>query len=143
MTSTVLPDASTPFGARVAERLRTEPVIWLTTVAADGTPQPNPVWFIADGPRILVYNRTNAVRLRHIQRNPRVALHFNATANGGDVVVLVGTATIRDDQPPCYEVPAYVAKYGKRAAEISGTVEAFAAEYAVAVRIDVDRVRGF
>jgi hypothetical protein len=39
----VLPDPATPFGARVARRLRDETVIWLTAVAADGTPQPNPV----------------------------------------------------------------------------------------------------
>ena len=43
---TVLPDAGTPFGDRVRERLVDEQVIWLTTVGADGTPQPNPVWFL-------------------------------------------------------------------------------------------------
>ncbi|WAX58089.1 hypothetical protein M6B22_04785 [Jatrophihabitans cynanchi] len=37
---TVLPAAGTPFGDRVRERLADEQVIWLTTVGADGTPQP-------------------------------------------------------------------------------------------------------
>jgi hypothetical protein len=41
--SSVLPDPATPFGERVARRLREEAVIWLTTMGADGTPQPNPV----------------------------------------------------------------------------------------------------
>ncbi len=45
---------STPFGARVAQRLREEHLIWLTTVGADGTPQPNPVWFLWDGASVLV-----------------------------------------------------------------------------------------
>jgi len=41
----VLPDPTTPFGERVARRLREEPVIWFTSTSRDGTPQPNPVWF--------------------------------------------------------------------------------------------------
>jgi hypothetical protein len=36
--SSVLPDPATPFGARVARRLREEVIIWLAAVAADGTP---------------------------------------------------------------------------------------------------------
>ena len=43
--SNVLPDTTTPFGRQVARRLQEEPIGWLTTVGADGTPQPNPVWF--------------------------------------------------------------------------------------------------
>lgn len=39
-------DLTTEYGARVARRLQDEQVIWLTTVGRDGTPQPNPVWFI-------------------------------------------------------------------------------------------------
>ena len=49
----VLPDPATPFGACVAQRLREDAVIWLTTVAANGTPQPNPVWFLWDGHSVL------------------------------------------------------------------------------------------
>ena len=36
-------DPSTPFGERVRRRLRDVVVVWLNTVGADGTPQPNPV----------------------------------------------------------------------------------------------------
>lgn len=42
-------DATTDFGRRVRERLTEESVAWLTTVGRDGTPQPNPVWFLWDG----------------------------------------------------------------------------------------------
>ncbi|MFE4564688.1 pyridoxamine 5'-phosphate oxidase family protein [Streptomyces anulatus] len=38
-------DAATPFGEEVGKRLAEEHVIWLTTIGADTTPQPNPVWF--------------------------------------------------------------------------------------------------
>ena len=49
-------DVSTPFGKRIAERLETEIMVWLTTVAPDGAPQPNPVWFLWDGSTLLVYS---------------------------------------------------------------------------------------
>ncbi|MFQ5612516.1 MAG: hypothetical protein ACE5H9_10325 [Anaerolineae bacterium] len=39
-------DLSTEFGLRVARRLREERIIWLTTLRADQTPQPSPVWFL-------------------------------------------------------------------------------------------------
>ena len=57
MTEGPLPDAGSNFGRRVRERLRVEQVIWLTTTQADGTPQPNPVWFVWEDPdTLIVYN---------------------------------------------------------------------------------------
>jgi PPOX class probable F420-dependent enzyme len=143
VTDDVLPDPATRFGARVAKRLRDEIVIWLTTVGADGTPQPNPVWFLADGSTILVYNQTTARRLVHIRRNPRVALNFDGDDRGGDIIVLSGRAEIVDNQPLAHEVPAYLDKYSAAAARVSGDVEAFSAAYPVALRITIDKVRGF
>jgi PPOX class probable F420-dependent enzyme len=143
MNNDVLPDPATRFGRRVRDRLRDETVIWLTTTGADGTPQPNPVWFLADGATILVYNRPNARRLRHIDRQPRVSLHFDSDGRGGNVVVLTGRAEVVSEQPLAHEVPAYMAKYGRAAAAISSDEAAFAADYSVALRITVDRVRGF
>jgi len=93
-----LPDPSTPFGAAVRDRLSTDKIIWLTTVGADGTPQPNPVWFLFDGETILTYNRPAAHRLNHIQSRPRVSLNLNQ--RDGDVMVLVGHAERIDDVPP-------------------------------------------
>src|SRR5215831_5912700 len=91
-TATILPDPATPFGERVARRLREEVVIWLTTTGSDGTPQPAPVWFLWEGESFLIYTLTNAKRLAHIERNPRVALHFDSDGTGGDIVVFTGEA---------------------------------------------------
>jgi predicted pyridoxine 5'-phosphate oxidase superfamily flavin-nucleotide-binding protein len=38
-------DTSTEFGAKVVQRIEEQKLAWLTTVSADGTPQPNPVRF--------------------------------------------------------------------------------------------------
>jgi PPOX class probable F420-dependent enzyme len=139
----VLPDPETPFGRRVRARLEAETVIWFTTVGADGTPQPNPVWFLWHDGGLLVFNQSGAKRLAHIQARPRVSLHFDGNGKGGDIVVLTGTARRVDGHPQSHEVPEYVAKYGEAMKSISGDAEKFGADYPVALLIDVTRVRGF
>jgi PPOX class probable F420-dependent enzyme len=142
MASDVLPDPDSEFGERVRARLRDEIVIWFTTVGADATPQPNPVWFVWEDPAtVLIYNMTTAARLAHIASNPRVSLNLNSTAQGGDVVVLTGRAEIAPQLPAPHEHPEYVAKYGGPMARVSGSVEAFSATYSVPVRVQVERVR--
>lgn len=144
MTISVLPDPTTPFGRRVADRLRDERVIWLTTVAADGTPQPNPVWFIPESDdEILIYNRHNANRLTHVRQRPRVTLHFDGDGQGGDIVVLNGDAELLSDRPPPHQHPAYLAKYQQAMIRVSGSPEAFGATYPTAIRVRLTRVRGF
>jgi PPOX class probable F420-dependent enzyme len=142
MNASILPDPSTPFGRRVQARLRQERVIWLTTVGADGTPQPNPVWFLWDGSSFLVYSLGDAQRLRHIERNPRVALHFDGNGQGGDIAVITGSARRSPSEPPADQVPAYVDKYRDFIARNFGTPEAFAQRYPVALRITPEHARG-
>jgi PPOX class probable F420-dependent enzyme len=142
--SDVLPPAGTPFGDRVRQRLRDERVIWLTTVGADGTPQPNPVWFLWQDPSsLLIYNRAEAHRLAHIARNSRVALHLDGDGQGGNIVVLTGSASVVSDHPLAHEHPEYIAKYEAAAARVGGTPAEFAAQYPVALIVHVDKVRGF
>ncbi|HWG11897.1 MAG TPA: pyridoxamine 5'-phosphate oxidase family protein [Streptosporangiaceae bacterium] len=71
MATDVLPDAATPFGQRVRARLRSDEVIWIVTVGADGRPQPNPVGFCRDGgAEFVIYSRPDARRLRHLRERP-------------------------------------------------------------------------
>jgi PPOX class probable F420-dependent enzyme len=142
VATNVLPDPSTPFGERVRTRLRDDTIAWLTTVGDDGTPQPNPIWFLWDGETFLVYNRADAHRLRHVRARPRVSLNLDGNGTGGDIVVVTGRAEVVEGEPPAHEVPDYVAKYGARIRAIAGSPEAFAAVYPVALRIHPTRVRG-
>src|SRR5579863_5237898 len=141
--SFALPDPQTPFGERVARRLREEIVIWLTTVGRDGTPQPNPVWFVWDGTSFLIYTLSDAARLGHIARNPHVALHLESGGRGNDIVIFTGEARVTSDDLPSDQHPDYLAKYRTRMIRVSGSVEQFAAEYPVTVRVTPAKVRGF
>jgi PPOX class probable F420-dependent enzyme len=141
--STRVVDTGTEFGAKVAARLDSEQVIWLTTVGASGAPQPNPVWFRWDGEEFLFFSQADKPKLRNIARNPRVSLNLNATETGGNVVILTGSARIDESGAIAEEIAAYTAKYTSGLVDISMTDEEFFAEYSVAVRIKPDRLRGF
>ena len=143
MISEAFPDPATAFGRRVRQRLHSEQVAWLTTVGADGTPQPNPVWFLWDDTHVLVYNRPDANRLTHIQMRPQVSLHLDSDGRGGDIVVLTGHAQILDPHPLPHELPGYLDKYRESMTRVSGSPEAFSEAYPVPVRLEVVRVRGF
>ena len=139
-----LPDPSTPFGERVARRLREDRLIWFTTVDAKGTPQPTPVWFLWDetNSTILIYSRADAKRLEHLQRNSRVALNFDGNGTGGDIIVITGEAQVSTDDPPADRLPIYVEKYRAFIARGYTTAEAFAAIYSVPLRIHPIAIRG-
>jgi PPOX class probable F420-dependent enzyme len=136
-------DTATPFGERAERRLREDRLAWLTTVSADGTPQPVPVWFLWDGAdSFLIYSKPNTAKLRNIAARPRVSLHLDGNGQGGDIVAVLGHAAVAND-PPAHEIPAYVQKYGAFIARNTWTPESFAADYSVPLRITATGLRGW
>jgi PPOX class probable F420-dependent enzyme len=141
--SSAMPPTSTPFGERVARRLREEKVAWLTTVGADGAPQPNPVWFLWEGDTILMYSLPHAARVANIKRNPRVSFNFDGDGTGENIIVIAGEARICPEVPSAAENRAYANKYAGYIADGPwGTPEKFAAKYTVPIRITPMKVRG-
>ena len=126
---------------KVAQRLRRELVIWLTTVRADGMPQPTPVWFLWDGDTFLIYTKPNARKLRNIAHDSKVALNLNCDEWGSKVVVLTGEASLDLAAPPVNRNPAYMRKYREGIKQIEMTPDSMASEYSVAIRLKPIRVR--
>jgi PPOX class probable F420-dependent enzyme len=135
-------DTSTEFGARVARRLRDETVMWLTTVRADGSPDPSPIWFHWDGQSFLIYSQPNTQKLRNIERTPNVALNFDGNGSGGDIIIFNGEARIAPDELPAHQVPDYAAKYADGFRRIGMSPEQFSQAYSVPIRVTPTRVRG-
>jgi PPOX class probable F420-dependent enzyme len=125
----------------LAQRLRTETVAWITTVAPGGQPQSSPVWFLWDAGVFLVYAQPHSWKVRNIRANPKVSLHLNSDDHGGRVVTFEGSAQIAEGHPQGHEVPAYLAKYRDGIAGIGMTPEQMGAEYSTALRIAPTRVR--
>ena len=136
-------DTNTPFGERAQRRLRDDKLAWLTTVTADGTPQPVPVWFLWDGAlSFLIYSKPDTAKLRNIAARPRVSLHLDGNSQGGDIVVVLGDAAVTSERPAA-EVPEYVEKYAAFIARNTWTPESFAGDYSVPLRITATGLRGF
>jgi PPOX class probable F420-dependent enzyme len=136
-------DTSTDFGKKVERRLRDEHLAWITTVSADGTPQPNPVWFLWENGVILVVSKPDAVKLRHIERRPRVGFNLEGGADGEDIVVLTGSATVSSEPLPAATIEAYLAKYHEDILALGMTDQQMLAEYNVTIRITPEKLRGW
>lgn len=138
----VVIDETTEFGSRVARHLREEHVVWLTTVTPTGAPLPRPVGFLWDGGEIVsVYSQPGA-RVRNIASNPKVTLNFAGDGQGGDIVILDGTAEIVAGAPSAAENEAWVAKYARDWERGRMTAEFFAERFSVPVRIRISRLHG-
>jgi PPOX class probable F420-dependent enzyme len=136
-------DTSTSFGERAARRLREERVGWLTTVRRDGLPQPSPVWFLWDGDETFVlFSQPDKQKLRNIARSPHVSLNLDGNGQGGDIVIVSGTAEIDTDAPSAAEVPDYVIKYADGFRRLGMSAEQFAATYSVPLRLRATGLRG-
>ena len=136
-------DPSSKGHAHAERRLRSEAVVWLTTVRADGQAQSSPVWFLWDGQTFLLYSQPGAQKVRNLAANPKVALHLDDDGSGGDVVTVEGTATVEPDTPRPDRVEAYLAKYQAAIADLGYEPGPFARTYSTAIRIRPTRVRVF
>jgi PPOX class probable F420-dependent enzyme len=138
----VIIDESTAFGARVAEHLRTEIVVWMTTVTPAGAPLPMPVWFLWEGGESVLMFSKESPRVRNLEANPNVSLNFDGDGRGGGIVVLSGRATVDRGAPRANEVGAYIEKYATHIERIAHSPESFGGTYPVPVRIELTKLRG-
>ncbi len=136
-------DTSTTFGARVLRRLQESLVVWLTTVRPDGTPEPNPVWFLWENGSFLVYSQPSAFKVRNLAQNPKVSIHLDTDAEGSEVIVFTGEAHIDPDTPPVDRNLPYLKKYRQGIADLNSDPEKMASEYSVAIRVKPLKLRGY
>jgi len=136
-------DFSTEFGQRVAERLKSEETIWMTTIGPENTPHPRPVWFHWDGDSFLIYSLAKSFKLDHMSKNSKVALNFNTDAGGEDVAVFIGEARLDPDAPPVTENSEYLKKYEKGIMGLEMTPKEFEDDYSVPLRVTPTKLRGF
>jgi PPOX class probable F420-dependent enzyme len=138
---TAVLDLDSPAGARADRRLRSEQILWLTTVRADGQPQSSPVWFLWDGETLLVFSQPDAQKLRNLAGNPRVAVHLESGGTGDEVVTIDGTAAVDPDVPPSDQIDEYRVKYREGTKALGWTPARLARDFSVAIRIRPTRVR--
>lgn len=136
-------DLDSPAGARADRRLRSEQILWLTTVRADGQPQSSPVWFLWDGETFLVFSQPSAQKLRNLAANPRVAVHLESDGTGDEVLTVDGTAAVDPEVSPSDQLEEYGVKYRKGIQAMGSTPAELARDFSVAIRVRPSRVRAW
>lgn len=120
---------------RALALLEREMIGWLTTVTDEGQPQTMPIWFLWHNGEATIYGDRRARRNRNIAANPRVTLHLNSNAKGGDVVVIEGEARIDADGPAMADNAPYLAKYADWIRDFMNTPEEMFTIYNSVIRI--------
>jgi len=121
--------------ARIDRLLRSEPVVWMSTVRPDGVPHLIPIWFSWDGEAILIASKPAAQKVRNIRENPVVMLALGRPDADFDVGLLEGRAELLD-VPSSELLPAsHLAKYRAPMAAIGLTPDEFLATYTQVIRI--------
>ena len=136
-------DLDSPTGARADRRLRSEQILWLTTVRADGQPQSSPVWFLWDGETFLVFSQPSAQKLRNLAANPRVAVHLESDGTGDEVLTVDGTAAVDPEVSPSDQLEEYGVKYREGIQAMGSTPAELARDFSVAIRVRPSRVRAW
>jgi PPOX class probable F420-dependent enzyme len=126
---------------RLIHLLREEKLAWLTTMRADGMPLPTPIWFLWDGEHFLIFSQPNALKVRNVMHNPRVALNFNTDATGEIFAIFTGEARIDPNPASPEERAAYVEKYREGLRMIGVTPESHAETWSTVIRFTPTRVR--
>lgn len=132
-------DLSSEKGAHVADRLRTDQIVWLGTVRADGRPHLVPVWFLWDGEAVLIFSKTDQ-KVRNLRNNPNVVLALDDTKGGGDVGLVEGTAELPTESTADVAPAAYFEKYAAAIAQFGWNREGMAAEYHQPIRVRPSRL---
>ncbi|HSR46024.1 MAG TPA: TIGR03667 family PPOX class F420-dependent oxidoreductase [Acidimicrobiia bacterium] len=131
------------FPPEVEERLRSEPIMWMTTVTPDGRPQPSPIWFLWSGADILMFSKADTARLTNIGANPYVSLNLDGDGRGGAIVVIEGSARINREHPPAEALPEYIEKYQSFLDDYGWTAKSFSVDYPVPILIQPKRLRAW
>jgi PPOX class probable F420-dependent enzyme len=80
--------------SELRQLIESGPLVHLSTVSADGSPQVSVIWLGLDGDDLVsAHMRREQLKLRNIERDPRVVLSFDAPREPG--VLLAHHAVIR------------------------------------------------
>jgi PPOX class probable F420-dependent enzyme len=128
------PRAATP-AARLDRMLRSESVVWLSSVSASGAPHLVPIWFSWDGETVLIASKPNAKKVANLRANASVMLAVGEPDDDFDVGMVQGEAELLDE-PSAAVLPAgFLAKYRDQLAAIGLSPEEFLATYSQVIRI--------
>src|SRR5690349_20886060 len=128
-------DRAASAAARLDGMLRTESVVWLSSVAADGTPHLDPIWFSWDGEAVLIASKPHAKKVANLRANPSVMLALGEPDDDFDVGMIAGEAELLEAPARDVLPAAHLAKYREQMAAIGLSADEFLRTYSQVIRI--------
>jgi PPOX class probable F420-dependent enzyme len=128
---------------RIDRFLRSEEVLWLSTVRDDGLPHLVPIWFSWDGEAVLIVSKPEAVKIDNIRGNPRVMLALGDAEEDFDVALIEGHAELPDVAAETFLPESHWRKYARDLAGLGLTREEYLATYSQPLRIRPTRFLGW
>jgi PPOX class probable F420-dependent enzyme len=110
----------------------------VATVNRNGTPHLTPNWYRYDGKVLTLITRTERLKYRHLQRDPRISVCIYDPPVASNYVVISGTATC-NDQDICDEARRIIARY-RAADEVDGYLARWKTEPRVLVTVTPERI---
>lgn len=117
------------------DRYASEHVLWLSTTGPDGAPHLVPIWFVWDDGAFLIFSKPNAVKVRHIAREPRVAVALGSPEDDFDVQLVDAEARLLDRPTSDVLPPSLLRKYRQHMERIALDPATFAQTYSQPIRI--------
>jgi PPOX class probable F420-dependent enzyme len=121
--------------ARIDAMLRSESVVWVSTVSPDGSPHLVPIWFSWDGETVLIASKPGAKKVTNLRANPSVMLALGEPDDDFDVGMIQGVAELPAEPASALLPAAHLAKYRAQMATIGLTRDEFLRTYSQVIRI--------
>jgi PPOX class probable F420-dependent enzyme len=128
-------DLTTPKDRHIDERLRQEPIIWLSTTRPDGRPHSVPVWFWWDGEAVLIFSEPNNQKIRNLRHSPHAFLALDTKDDGEDVVMCEGPAELVARPSSELMPPGFGEKYAALFVRLGSDPAKMAAQYSQPIRV--------
>jgi PPOX class probable F420-dependent enzyme len=120
---------------RIDHFLRTEEVIWLSTVGEDGMPGIVPIWFSWDGRAVRLLSKPGARKIDNIRVNNRVMLALGNEEDDFDVGLIEARAELPDVPADTFMPDSHWTKYARDLAGIGLGRREYVATYSQPVLI--------
>lgn len=139
------PNRETPLHCRpqAEAALRHDPVVWLSSVQADGRPHLVPVWFHWDGERIVAFSKPHARKLANMRGMPRVMLAVGTPGADFEVELIEAVAELPDSSTTEVMPSGFGAKYRDLLRRANLTVQRFAEVYSQPIVLRPMRFLGY
>lgn len=127
----------------VEAALRDDPVVWLSSVQADGRPHLVPVWFHWDGDRIVAFSKPHARKVDNLRGQPRVMLAVGTPGPDFEVELIEATAELPDEKAESLIPAGFGAKYRELLRRAGLTVQRYAEVYSQPIVLRPTRFLGY